>query len=320
MSSLIRGLLRGATAGAAGTTALNVASGIDAAVRARPASSAPQDLVAEVAGRAGIVVPGNRKQRRHRIEALGPLAGAVTGLAVGAVAGGLRAAGLRVPTVLGGPLLAAAAMLATDGPLALTKVSDPRTWSGADWRADVLPHLAYGVATHRTLVSLSRGDVPEPPAARLSTLARAAALGAATGARSSAGITAVALTSARDDGGLAGRLASPLGKVTTLVLAAGEMVVDKRRSTPPRTDVRGAAPRVALGATTAAAAAARTGEDQDLPALLGAGAALASAAAGIRLRAAARKRFGSDLPGALAEDALAAALGWFGARGPRKST
>jgi uncharacterized membrane protein len=75
-----------------------------------------------------------------------------------------------------------------------------------------------------------------------------------------------------------------------------------------------------LGATSAAAAAARAGEDQDLPALLGAGAALVSAAVGIRLRAVARERLGSDLPGALAEDAVAALLGWLGARGPRKST
>jgi uncharacterized membrane protein len=205
--------------------------------------------------------------------------------------------------------------LATDGPLALTKVSDPRSWSEADWRADVLPHLAYGVATHRTIVALSdSGDTPKPPAARVSTLARAVALGAATGSRSSAAITAVALTSARDDKGLAGRLGTPLGKVTTLAMAVGESVLDKRQSTPPRTDVPGAAPRVALGATTAAAVAVRAGEDQDLPALLGAGAALAAAAAGIRLRAAARERFGSDLPGALAEDAVAAVLGWLGAR------
>jgi hypothetical protein len=34
----------------------------------------------------------------------------------------------------------------------------------------------------------------------------------------------------------------------------------------------------------------------------------------------ARKRFGSDLPGALAEDVVAAALGWLGARASRKST
>jgi len=321
MSSVIRGLLRGATAGAAGATALNVASGIDAALRARPGSAAPQRLVADLSDRAGVDVPGNRQQRQRRLDALGPLAGSATGLAVGAVAGGLRAAGLRMPTMLGGPLLAAAAMLATDGPLALTNVSDPRSWSAADWRADVLPHLAYGVATHRTLVALSEhSDVPEPQAARVSTLARAAALGAATGSRSSAGLTAVALTSARHDDGVAGRLGSPLGKVVTVVLAVGEVVVDKRGSTPPRTDVQGVAPRVVLGATSAAVAAARAGEDQDLPALLGAGAALVSAAVGIRLRAVARSRFGSDLPGALAEDAVAALLGWLGARASQKST
>jgi hypothetical protein len=37
---------------------------------------------------------------------------------------------------------------------------------------------------------------------------------------------------------------------------------------------------------------------------------------GVHLRAAAQRRFGSDRPGAVAEDAIAAALGWLGARRP----
>ncbi|MEA5360972.1 hypothetical protein VA596_15600 [Amycolatopsis sp., V23-08] len=317
MSMLIKGLARGVTAGAAGTTALNAASGLDAFVRARPASDAPQRLVAELAGDADVSVPGNRKQRRRRVEALGPLSGTATGLALGALAGGLRAAGLRLPTVVGGPLLAVVAMLATDGPLALTGVSDPREWTGADWAADVLPHLAYGVTTHRTLVALTPGE--ERPA-RLTTLARAAALGAASGARSSAGVTALALTSCRDDpGAVAKRLGSSAGKVASGVLALGEAVADKHPATPERTAPQGTAPRVLLGATAAGGVAVREGDDPDLPALIGALAAIGATLAGLRLRTAAHHRFGTDLPGALAEDVVAAVLGWLGARRSRST-
>ncbi|MCE0768068.1 hypothetical protein LWC35_34990, partial [Pseudonocardia kujensis] len=248
-----RGLLNGVAAGAAGTTALDVVSGADAAVRARPASRAPEQLVAAVADRAGIAVPGDRSERRNRLAALGPLAGSATGLVLGAVAGGLRAAGLRLPTAVGGPLLGAAAMLATDGPLALTRVSDPRTWSAADWTADVLPHLAYGVATHATLVRLERGssdEGPTAPPARPSTLLRAAALGAATGSRSTAGTAALALTARPGAAGVAGRLGGRGGTTLAGLLAAGEAVADKQPAVPSRLGAPGLAPRLTLGTTS----------------------------------------------------------------------
>ncbi|MCE3551704.1 hypothetical protein LWC33_09580 [Pseudonocardia sp. RS11V-5] len=305
------------TAGAAGTTALNVVSGADAVLRARPASRAPEQLVAAVADRAGVAVPGGRSERRNRLAALGPLAGSAAGLAVGAVAGGLRAAGLRLPTAVGGPLLGAAAMLATDGPLALTRVSDPRTWSAADWTAGVLPHLAYGIATHATLVRLERGAPdagPAAPPARPSTLIRAVALGAATGSRSTAGTAALALTSRPGDAGLAGRIGGRAGTTLTGLMAAAEAVADKQPAVPGRLGAPGLAPRLTLGSTSAAAMARRDGEDPALPALAGLAGAAGAAVLGVRARAAAARRFGSDLPGALAEDVLAALLAWSGAR------
>jgi hypothetical protein len=38
--------------------------------------------------------------------------------------------------------------------MAVLGVSDPRTWSAADWISDVVPHLAYGVVTYVTLAAL----------------------------------------------------------------------------------------------------------------------------------------------------------------------
>jgi hypothetical protein len=42
----------------------------------------------------------------------------------------------------------------TDSSMASMGISDPRTWSAADWLADLLPHLAYGLVTYATLQAL----------------------------------------------------------------------------------------------------------------------------------------------------------------------
>jgi uncharacterized membrane protein len=146
---------------------------------------------------------------------------------------------------------------------------------------------------------------------------RAAAIGAATGSRSSAGLAAVAFTSsAADRGAVVSRLGSGAGTATVGALAATELVLDKRPSTPPRTAPPGLVPRAALGATTAAAVARRDGHDGSLAGVGGLAFALLTTVLGVRARAAAERRFGSDLPGALAEDVVAGTLGLFGARRP----
>lgn len=311
----------GAVAGAAGTTALNAASYLDMVLRGRPASQAPAEVVRRLAGRAGVDLPGGREQRANRAEALGALSGTAVGVGVGALAGLLRRAGLRLPTAVGGPLLGAAAMAASDVPLAALGISHPRTWSRADWLSDVVPHLVYGVTTHAALVAgmqeqERRAPVPSPPPA---ALLRAAVLGAASGSRSTAGPAAVALTSSSADRGLAGRLASGVGRAVTCSAAAGEAVVDKLPVTPSRLEPPSLAVRTLSGGTSAAAVAHRDGHDPVLPALVGGLGAIGMSVLGTRLRGIAARRLGSDLPGALAEDGLAALLGWLGAQGPRSS-
>jgi hypothetical protein len=151
---MLRSLLRGAAAGAAGTTALDIATYADMALRGRPASSTPPRTIETLARRAGVEIPGTGDIRENRLQGLGALAGLLTGVGVGAALGGVRALGWRPGWLGGGLLTAMAAMVAANGPMVVLRVTDPRTWSAADWAADLAPHLAYGVVTYATLDAL----------------------------------------------------------------------------------------------------------------------------------------------------------------------
>ena len=144
----------------------------------------------------------------------------------------------------------------------------------------------------------------DAPARLVETVLSAAALGAASGARSTAGIAALAFTSRPDDD----------GRIGAAVSAGGELVADKLPATPARTGPPGLAARVVLGGIAAAGVAARKGEGPGVPVLVAVGTAVAAAFLGERLRGVAAGRLGSDLPGALSEDVLAALLALWGAR------
>ncbi|MEN3308398.1 MAG: hypothetical protein V7603_4600 [Micromonosporaceae bacterium] len=154
---MVREMLRGAAAGAAGTTVLNAVTYVDMALRARPASSTPERTVDTIANRLGHPVPGGNGARGNRLTGLGALSGIATGIGIGAVFGALRACGLRLPAAAEAVLVGAAAMAATDGAMAGLGVSDPRTWPASAWLSDAVPHLAYGAATSATLRALDRG-------------------------------------------------------------------------------------------------------------------------------------------------------------------
>lgn len=143
--------MRGAMAGAAGTTALNAVTYLDMAVRARPASDIPQQAVAKIAERSGRPVPGHGEERENRLGGLGPLAGIATGVGLGAAAGLLRPILRRLPTVVGATVLGGAAMAGSNLPLTKLGLTDPTTWSAVDWASDVVPHLAYGLVTYKAL-------------------------------------------------------------------------------------------------------------------------------------------------------------------------
>lgn len=151
MSRLRRGLLAGAIAGAAGTTALNALTYGDMALRGRPPSTAPERSVEQLMERLGLRVPGSEARRPHRTSGLGALLGMATGAGIGAVAGAARAAGVRLPLPVGAALTTGLAMTATNGPMTALGVTDPRAWTASDWASDVVPHVGYGVVTSTAL-------------------------------------------------------------------------------------------------------------------------------------------------------------------------
>ncbi|MCH6471832.1 hypothetical protein [Sinomonas terrae] len=143
----------GLAAGAAGTTALNAATYLDMALRARPASSTPEESARRLAQSAGVSIPGNEEEQQNRLAGLGPLLGIGAGIATGLVLAAARAAGFKPGRVLGTLTAAAAAMAAGNAPMVVLKITDPRTWSATDWASDILPHLAYGIAADAVLRS-----------------------------------------------------------------------------------------------------------------------------------------------------------------------
>jgi hypothetical protein len=144
-------LLRGALAGAAGTTALNAATYLDMALRGRPGSSTPEDTVRKAEDATGTPLSADGSDSEaagNRRSGLGALLGIVTGVAVGAAYGAARArVGGRVPLPVLGAAAGLGANAASVAPMAALGVSDPRSWSASSWVSDLLPHLAYGAVT-----------------------------------------------------------------------------------------------------------------------------------------------------------------------------
>lgn len=154
--TLVGSVLRGAAAGAAGTTALNAVTYLDMTIRARPSSSTPQVTVERLSEKSGIPVPGDKESHDNRVDALGPLTGLVAGLGTGVLLSAAHAAGWR-PGRVGDALAATGgALIGSNGPMTALGVTDPRTWAAPDWLADVIPHLAYGVVTAYVLAGLDR--------------------------------------------------------------------------------------------------------------------------------------------------------------------
>jgi hypothetical protein len=144
-------VLRGAAAGAAGTTALNAVTYLDMTFRGRGTSSTPEQTVEALADKVHVQIPGDEEKRSNRVQGLGPLTGLAAGIGVGVLAGLARAAGLRTSPLAGTALTTAVVLVASNGPMTVLGITDPRTWSTTDWVSDLVPHLAYGAVVKTTM-------------------------------------------------------------------------------------------------------------------------------------------------------------------------
>jgi uncharacterized membrane protein len=288
-STLNRGLL----AGAAGTAVLNAITYADMAVRGRDASDLPEKAVERFADALDAEIPGSRRERSNRVTALGALTGTASGLAIGLAAATARSAGLRPPAALEAVAIGAGAMAATDGPTALLGLTDPKTWTAQDWISDAIPHLGYAIAAAAVLRATDEGrDAVRPATAGL--LLRSAALGVASGSRSSLGVAAPTL---RSNG-------SRLSRLAALATVGGELVADKLPATPTRTQPQGAVPRFAAAVTGATALARRQKRNVFLPVVAASAGAAVGTWAGLAWREWAATRM-PDWQAALIEDAVA---------------
>ena len=347
MNGKLKNLLKGAMAGAAGTTALNAVGYGDMALRGRPASRTPDQVVEELARRIGLTIPDRGEAHQSRLEGLGALAGMVTGVAVGSAAGRLPGTVCRLGPLAGPATIGGAAMLATDLTTAVLGVSDPRTWDATSWLSDVVPHLAFGAVVYAALAEPLNGSAapvkfrpaatshagedsyagaqqpgpgdpgeasaaaapPVEPVTRASVvLGRAAALGAATGLRSTVALAALIV---RRNDGLPAVLRHPAARLAAAMADGGELIGDKLPMTPSRLTPPGLAGRV-ISASLAATVLARSGHRRPVPAVaIASAAALAAAKIGHDTRCALARRL-PDPAVAVVEDAVAIGLAALG--------
>jgi hypothetical protein len=149
-NAMIREMMIGAAAGAAGTAALNATTYADIALRGRPPSQLPVQTVDKLSEKAGIAlddraIEGSEKEKlKNRKSGIGALLGYGAGLSVGMLYGLLRT-GVNPPLPLAAAGLTVAVMAAGDGPPAVLGATNPRQWGLTDWLSDIVPHFAYGL-------------------------------------------------------------------------------------------------------------------------------------------------------------------------------
>ena len=147
MSRLLTGLTSGMIAGAAGSTALNAFSYTKQAFNGQPSSATPDQAAQAVIQSVGGEVPGTPAKKAARLEGLGPLSGLGVGLGIGALAGMLRAAGIKIPMPAAPVVLGLGAMAVSDGVMTAVGITEPRTWTPSSVLQDALPHVVYGAVT-----------------------------------------------------------------------------------------------------------------------------------------------------------------------------
>jgi len=151
---MIRSIVAGGIAGAAGEMILNIISYGDMFVRGRPASRMPGKVATKLADLGGLELakPGERAEKLEaRQESAGALMGYAVAIATGAGYAVVRRLGLRLPLPLAGLAIGGAAMAFSDSVATALGATDPTSWGASGWALDIIPHAAYGMTTAATL-------------------------------------------------------------------------------------------------------------------------------------------------------------------------
>lgn len=148
---MLRSIVAGAIAGAAGELALNIVTYGDMLVRGRPASEMPATVARRMAETVGIGPSQRPLRAANRHEAAGALLG--YGMAVGMAVGYaiLRRFGIRPSVPVAGLALGGGAMAISDTTAIALGATDPAEWGVSGWVADIVPHAVYGIVTAATL-------------------------------------------------------------------------------------------------------------------------------------------------------------------------
>ncbi|MDV6281990.1 hypothetical protein [Rhodococcus jostii] len=303
----------GIVAGAAGTTMLDAVTYLDMAIRGRPASTVPEKTVESVATALGVAIPGRSDTLAARRSAFGALGGIAVGTGLGVAASLVRRAGAHLTPAAGTIGIGLAAMAATDIPIALRGISDPRQWTAQDWLSDLVPHLVYGATVTTVLRQQDEATGHRRGrAAERSSTARSAVIGVASGLRSSTGIAAALLSGAPGS-------AHRARVVGATALVGGELVADKNPNVPSRLSQPALTGRLIAGGGGAAALAHRDRADTASALIIGTVGALAGSYGGAWWRQWAGRRM-PDWQAAIAEDAVALTMAAAALRRPARSS
>jgi hypothetical protein len=160
---VLRGVLLGAVAGAAGNLTLEVVTYGDMLLRGRSASGVPAKMAGIVGDELGIEAlssAATSEQADNRRSAAGALLGYALGVGLGGAYGLIRPGLGRISTPLAGIAVGVTAMIAADASYAVTGASDPKTWTMTDWISDLVPHIIYGLVTVATYETIAQREGP----------------------------------------------------------------------------------------------------------------------------------------------------------------
>jgi len=166
---MLRRIVHGVAAGAAGTAALNITTYMDMVLRGRGSSGVPAKVAGTLTQAVGLHLQAQadgsketseaeKTKAQHRLSGLGALMGYATGLGVGVLYSLVRPYLGAVSFPLAGLALGAAAMAGSDVPATITGATDPKTWGASGWISDMVPHVIYGLVTVAAYESFVDGE------------------------------------------------------------------------------------------------------------------------------------------------------------------